>query len=105
MAGRGVIELTDIELPYIERNTSRHGRTRYYLRVDGRRLGRLPDDPGSEPFTREYWRLRAAHESGQAIQQPAPVELPKSARPGDGAGRASSESVRLDPDERGDRHD
>lgn len=49
MAGRGVIELTDIELPYIERNTSRHGRTRYYLRIDGRRLGRLPDDPGSAP--------------------------------------------------------
>ncbi|MFK4823190.1 tyrosine-type recombinase/integrase [Paenochrobactrum sp. BZR 588] len=50
--------MTNIELPYIEKNKSRHGTMRYYLRIDGRRICRLPDDIGSEEFIKKYWQER-----------------------------------------------
>lgn len=51
-------DMATIDLPYIEKNISRHGTMRYYFRIDGKRLGRLPDNPDSEAFGIEYWRLR-----------------------------------------------
>lgn len=50
--------MTNIELPFIEKNKSRHGTMRYYLRVDGRRICRLPDDINSEEFLKKYWQAR-----------------------------------------------
>ncbi len=50
--------MTNIELPYVEKNKSRHGTMRYYLRVDGKRICRLPDDINSEEFARKYWEER-----------------------------------------------
>ena len=50
--------MTNIELPYVEKNKSRHGTMRYYLRVDGKRICRLPDDINSEDFARKYWEER-----------------------------------------------
>lgn len=52
--------MTNIDLPYVEKNTSRHGTVRYYLRIDGKRLCRLPDDIASEEFSRAYWKARRA---------------------------------------------
>ncbi|WP_274426787.1 site-specific integrase [Chelativorans sp. YIM 93263] len=60
-------DLAAIDLPYIEKNVSRHGGVRRYFRYEGKRYGRLPDDPDSEEFSREYWRLRRIAEGeGQA---------------------------------------
>ena len=70
-------EVATIDLPYIERNRSRHGRIRFYFRFEGRRVGRLPDDPDTEAFAAEYWRLRKLVEAGAA----APAE-PDRATPG-----------------------
>src|SRR3546814_9298756 len=47
-----------IDLPYIEKNKSRHGTMRYYLRIDGSRVCRLPDDAQSEEFAKAYWDAR-----------------------------------------------
>lgn len=47
-----------IDLPYIEKNKSRHGTLRYYLRIDGKRICRLPDDAQSEEFAKAYWDAR-----------------------------------------------
>nr|WP_295465475.1 tyrosine-type recombinase/integrase [Mesorhizobium sp.] len=63
--------MATVDLPYIERNMSRHKRVRLYFRFDGRRLGRLPDDPDSEQFFREYWRLRRMAEAGAVPVAPA----------------------------------
>lgn len=48
--------------PYIEQNKSRHGTVRYYLRMGGKRICRLPDDPHSEQFSKEYWNARNSAE-------------------------------------------
>ncbi|QOF71433.1 site-specific integrase [Aminobacter sp. SR38] len=66
-------EVSNIDLPFIEKNKSRHGTMRFYFRVDGKRLARLPDDPNSEKFSQDYWKARNAHESGQS-RPPEPVE-------------------------------
>lgn len=52
--------MTLIDFPYVERNTSRHGQVRYYLRIEGRRICRLPDDIDSEEFAAAYWKARNA---------------------------------------------
>jgi len=52
--------VANIDLPYVERNKSRHGTVRYYLRIDGKRVCRLPDDIGSEEFSKAYWKARNA---------------------------------------------
>lgn len=57
--------MTNIELPFVEKNKSRHGTMRYYLRVDGKRICRLPDDINSEDFTRAYWKARNSIEPKQ----------------------------------------
>jgi len=53
-----VINVANINLPYIEKNKSRHGSMRYYLRIDGKRLCRLPDNIDSEEFSSAYWKAR-----------------------------------------------
>lgn len=81
MEGAGVSDdLATIDLPYIEKNRSRHGTMRYYFRFEGERLGRLPDDPDSEEFSVEYWRLRRSAEKG--APGPAPKVLAGHPRPG-----------------------
>lgn len=50
--------LTNIDLPYIERNATRHNKMRYYFRFAGRRICRLPDDINSEEFATAYWQAR-----------------------------------------------
>lgn len=53
-------DVANIDLPYIEKNKSRHGTMRYYLRIDGERICRLPDDITSEEFATAYWKARKA---------------------------------------------
>ena len=58
-----------IDLPYIERNRSRHGTVRFYFRIDGKRICRLPDDPNSEEFAAKYWAMRKATQAPPAADQ------------------------------------
>jgi integrase len=58
LEGDGLNDLAKVELPYIEFNPNRHGKERYYFRVNGKRLGRLPDNPQSQEFTDKYWEYR-----------------------------------------------
>ncbi len=53
-----MINVANINLPYIEKNKSRHGAVRYYLRIEGKRLCRLPDNIDSEEFSSAYWKAR-----------------------------------------------
>ncbi len=46
---------------YVDKNPTRHGKIRYYLRRYGRRI-RLPDDIDSEEFAVAYWKARNAVE-------------------------------------------
>ena len=74
-------DLANIKLPYIEKNISRHKRDRYYFRVDGKRMGRLPDNPESQEFTDKYWQFRNGivlpHQTSAETQT-----VPLVARPG-----------------------
>lgn len=49
--------MTAIDLEYVEKNPSRHGKIRYYVRVNGKRWGRLPDTPNTPEFTEKYWEI------------------------------------------------
>lgn len=53
-------DMANIDLPYVEKNKSRHGKMRYYLRIDGERVCRLPDDINGEEFSAAYWKARKA---------------------------------------------
>ncbi|WP_172601170.1 tyrosine-type recombinase/integrase [Rhizobium leguminosarum] len=53
-------DVANIDLPYVEKNKSRHGTVRYYLRIDGKRITRLPDDIDTEEFSKAYWKARNA---------------------------------------------
>ncbi len=64
-------DVTSIELPYVEKNKSRHGTMRYYLRIDGKRVCRLPDDINSEAFHEAYWKERKEAEPLIARSEPA----------------------------------
>lgn len=64
-------DVTSIELPYVEKNKSRHGTMRYYLRIDGKRVCRLPDDINSEAFHEVYWKARKEAEPLIARSEPA----------------------------------
>jgi len=75
-------DVATIDQPYIERNVSRHGTIRYYFRFEGKRFGRLPDDPASEEFSKEYWRLRRQAEGEQEEQAQAKDDLSGPPRPG-----------------------
>jgi integrase len=63
LEGVGVIDVAQIDLPYIEKNTARRGRFRYYFRYQGKRLCRLPDAYGSEEFLDAYWKARQSAEA------------------------------------------
>lgn len=62
--------VTPIDLPFIEKNKSRHGTLRYYLRMDGIRICRLNGPVGSEEFFEHYWRERRKFEATKA---PLPI--------------------------------
>ncbi|WP_157999631.1 tyrosine-type recombinase/integrase [Allomesorhizobium alhagi] len=66
--------MATIDLPFIEKNRSRHGRMRYYFRVDGVRLARLPDDPDTEEFSTAYWAKRKKLETGAPADRQAPPD-------------------------------
>lgn len=69
-------DMATIEYPYVEKNKSRHGAMRYYLRIDGKRICRLPDDINSQEFADIYWKARNA--SGKALArkgEPKPLSL------------------------------
>jgi integrase len=71
MARVRMTDLANIDLPYIERNKSRHRTMRYYLRIDGKRICRLPDDITSEEFSSAYWKARKAAEKALNRQEAA----------------------------------
>lgn len=69
-------EVANINLPYVEANKSRHGTMRYYLRIDGKRICRLPDDIDSEEFSKAYWEARsAAKPMLERSQEPKPLSV------------------------------
>lgn len=65
-------DVATIDLPYIEKNRSRHGTMRYYFRIEGKRICRLPNDPDSQEFSDAYWRERNKWAAGE--KQPEPPE-------------------------------
>lgn len=69
-------DLATIDLPYIEKNKSRHGSMRYYFRFEGVRICRLPNDPDSEAFSTAYWQARNQVEKDGAPIAPAKKALP-----------------------------
>ncbi|WP_244479404.1 tyrosine-type recombinase/integrase [Rhizobium sp. Leaf384] len=75
--------MVNVDLPYIEKNKSRHGTVRYYLRIDGKRVCRLPDDMASEEFARAYWKARGEHKPATpaAIEDNAAPKLSAMVRP------------------------
>ncbi|MGU3398825.1 tyrosine-type recombinase/integrase [Brucellaceae bacterium D45D] len=62
--------MTNIELPFVEKNKSRHGTMRYYLRIDGKRICRLPDDINSEEFSKKYWEERNRLQTAPVVDKP-----------------------------------
>lgn len=65
------MSMTNVDLPYVEKNKSRHGTVRYYLRIDGKRLCRLPDQIDSEEFALAYWKARREYEPVPTAAKPA----------------------------------
>lgn len=69
-------DVANINLPYVEKNKSRHGTMRYYLRIDGKRVCRLPDDIDGEEFSKAYWEARkAAQPLIERSGEPKPVSV------------------------------
>ncbi|MBB4348006.1 integrase [Rhizobium cellulosilyticum] len=64
-------DMANIDLPYVEKNKSRHDTMRYYLRIDGKRICRLPNDINSEEFATAYWKARKATEKAVQREEPA----------------------------------
>lgn len=76
-----MIDMANVDLPYVEKNRSRHGSVRYYLRIDGKRICRLPDEIDSEEFSITYWKARKA--SGKALErETAPARVLSAVKPG-----------------------
>lgn len=76
-----MIDMANVDLPYVEKNRSRHGTVRYYLRIDGKRVCRLPDDISGEEFSIAYWKARNA--SGKALEREGPpVRALSTVKPG-----------------------
>jgi integrase len=69
-------DVANIDLPYVEKNKSRHKTMRYYLRIDGKRICRLPDDINSEEFAVAYWKARkAAQPIVERIGEAKPISV------------------------------
>lgn len=66
-------DMTAVDFPFVEKNTSRHGTDRYYLRIKGARVCRLPA-PGNEEFTAAYWAARRKYDADNAPA--SPVQMP-----------------------------
>ncbi len=65
-----MMNMANIDLPYVEKNRSRHKTMRYYLRIGGERVCRLPDDINSEEFAVAYWKARKAAEKALGRHEP-----------------------------------
>ena len=50
--------MAKVDLPYVERNKNRFGQYRYYFRIGGKRICRLPNDIDTEEFAAAYWKVR-----------------------------------------------
>lgn len=74
-------DVVSIDLPYIERNITRHGKARYYLRIDGKRVCRLMEPFGSEAFQKEYWAARKAYKPDDEAGNAKPQILSKIVKP------------------------
>ncbi|QRY69161.1 tyrosine-type recombinase/integrase [Ensifer sp. PDNC004] len=74
-------DVVEIEYPYVERNVTRHGKARYYLRIDGKRICRLPNKIDSEEFQKEYWAARKAYQPDAAPDPAQPQTLSKIVKP------------------------
>lgn len=81
MAGVCVTDVVSIDLPYIERNVTRHGKAPYYLRIDGKHVCRLHEPFGTEAFQREYWAARKAYKPDNAADIATPQILSKIVKP------------------------
>jgi len=69
-------DVANVDLPYVEKNKSRHLNVRYYLRIDGKRICRLPDDINSEEFAVAYWKARKAAEPlMERSGEPKPISV------------------------------
>ncbi|NTG07098.1 tyrosine-type recombinase/integrase [Rhizobium rhizogenes] len=69
-------DVANIDLPYVETNKSRHKTVRYYLRIDGKRICRLPDNIHSEEFAKAYWAARkAAQPVMERSGDPKPISV------------------------------
>ncbi|MCZ4501016.1 MAG: hypothetical protein JWQ74_3571 [Marmoricola sp.] len=66
--------MATVTLKYVEKNTQRDGSARYYLRIKGERVCRLPDDFGSDDFQTAYWAARTKFDSEN--QPKAPIQMP-----------------------------
>jgi integrase len=73
-------QLTDgtgsVNLRYVERNTTRHGGVRYYVRVRGVRIGRLTAEPGSRAFIEQHRALLSGETPADQPVRPVPVGRP-----------------------------
>ena len=76
-----MIDMANVDLPYVEKNKSRHGAVRYYLRMDGKRTCRLPDDINSEEFSIAYWKARRAAESAVGRIEPVKTLVSLTVKP------------------------
>ncbi|OLP44621.1 tyrosine-type recombinase/integrase [Rhizobium oryziradicis] len=74
------MNMTNIELPYIEKNRTRHGVMRYYLRIAGQRICRLPDDIESEDFAKAYWKAR--NTVRPLVEDTGPKPISRQVKPG-----------------------
>ncbi|HBF31981.1 tyrosine-type recombinase/integrase [Rhizobium sp.] len=72
--------MTNIELPYVEKNRTRHGVMRYYLRIAGKRICRLPDDIESEDFSKAYWKAR--NTVRPLVEDTGPKPISRQVKPG-----------------------
>lgn len=59
--------------PFVSVNVDRHGNERYYVRRDGKYLGRIRAEPNTEEFLRQY----AAIVAGAPLQDNAPAASPE----------------------------
>lgn len=60
-------DVAEIKLPYLHRNTSRHGTDRWYVRRPGKPLVRLHGEPGSQAFMDAYFKAM----KGESVAAPA----------------------------------
>lgn len=50
--------MAPIDFPYLLVDRSRHGKTRYYVRMPGQKMVRIRAEPGTQEFVDAYWAAR-----------------------------------------------